>query len=134
MWMQVNQEATAVIAADPDFGLEAFRVFTLLCARLDFENWIRVPQTELAEALGMKRPNVSRAVKLLERKGIILPGPKVDRSSVWRLNPHYGWKGKVVNFQQAQRERHLQLVKSATEGSREAQQQPSADDRQLPLF
>jgi hypothetical protein len=125
-WMQLNQNALAEIAADRDMGAEAFRVFLYLNSRLDFENLILVPQTEIAEALGMKRPSVSRAIKLLVTKEIIIRAPEVryvGRLSAYRLNPHYGWKGKVKNFPKA-RTSHLQAVKSSEES---ADTNPSAD-------
>jgi DNA-binding IclR family transcriptional regulator len=92
-------------------GAEVLRVFLYLNARLDFENIIQVPQLEIAEKLGIKRQNVYRATRQLEDLGIILRGPKVGRSSSWRLNPNAGWKGKVTHLRQAQRH-HLELVKS----------------------
>jgi hypothetical protein len=104
-WMQVNQDALAEIAADPDMGTEAFRVFLYLNARLDFENLIQVPQKEMSEALRMKQPAISRAIRLLTSKQILLKGPKVGGSGTYRLNPHYGWKGKVQNLQKARQNR-----------------------------
>jgi hypothetical protein len=104
-WMQVNQDALAEIAADRDLGLEAWRVFAYLNARLDFENLIVVKQSEIVAALGMKRQAVGRAVKLLTSKQIILRGPKLGGVSSYRLNPHYGWKGKVQNLAKARQER-----------------------------
>jgi hypothetical protein len=104
-WMQVNQEALAEIAADKDLGAEAWRVFAYLNSRLDFENLIVVQQTEIAAALTMKRPSVNRAVKLLADKQIILRGPKIGNVGSFRLNPHYGWKGKVQNLTKARQER-----------------------------
>jgi hypothetical protein len=59
----------------------------------------------------MQKQNVNRAIKKLEALGIILRGPKVGRSSSWRLNPNAGWKGKVTHLRQAQRH-HLELVKA----------------------
>jgi hypothetical protein len=108
-WMQVNQDALAEIAADRDIGLEAWRVFAYLNARLDFENLIVVPQGEIVAALSMKRSSISRAVKLLTDKQIILRGPKIGSVSSYRLNPHYGWKGKVQNLTKA-RQKRLQVV------------------------
>ena len=122
-WMQVNQDAMEVLAADEDMDSLSLRVFVYLNSRLDFENYIRVPQTEMVEFFKKPKQNINRAVKKLERKGILLPGPKVDRSSVWRLNPNYGWKGKVVNLQKAQAERNLQLVRNGSEESRRHQQE-----------
>jgi hypothetical protein len=108
-WMQLNQEALAEIAADRDMGTEAFRVFLYLNSRLDFENLILVPQTDMAAALGMKRQAIGRAVKLLADKQIILRGPKIGSMSSYRLNERYGWKGKVKNFPKEQKP-HLQVV------------------------
>jgi hypothetical protein len=108
-WMQVNQDALAEIAADKDLGLEAWRVFAYLNARLDFENLIVVQQTEIAAALGMARQSVYRAMKLLAGKQIILRGPKIGNVSSYRLNPYYGWKGKVQNLTKARQER-LRIV------------------------
>lgn len=120
-WMQVNQDALAEIAADRDMGTEAFRVFLYLNARLDFENLIVVPQTEMAAALAMKQPAISRAVKLLTDKEIILRGPKIGVVSSYRLNPHYGWKGKVQNLTKA-RQKRLQVV--AAEAGPDALDEP----------
>lgn len=109
-WMQINQEFLEEFSARQDVGAEALRVFLYLNCRLDFENIIQVQQTEIAERLKLKPPSVHRAIKKLESLGVILRGPKVGRSSSWRLNPHAGWKGKITNLREAQRE-HLTVIK-----------------------
>ena len=81
------------IAADKEMTTEPYRVLLYLMSRLDFDNFIYVAQTEIADYLGMKKPHVSRTMKLLERKGLILRGPKLGHSHAWRLNPDYGYKG-----------------------------------------
>jgi hypothetical protein len=97
-WMQMNQDALAEIAADPDLGLQAWKVFAYLNSRLDFDNLIQVPQIEIAQALRMKPAAVSRAIRLLSDKKIIIRGPKVGRSSSFQLNAYYGFKGKIKNI------------------------------------
>lgn len=92
-WFVVSQEPMAMLAADKDMTLEPHRVLLYLMSRLDFDNFIYVTQAEIADYLGIKKPNVSRAMKLLERKGLILRGPKLGHSHAWRLNPDYGYKG-----------------------------------------
>lgn len=87
------QDAMTMIASDPDITGETLRVFIYMAGRLDFENYIRIQQIEIAEALRMQKPNVSRAVKMLERKNILLRGPKVGQSYSWRMNPNFGYKG-----------------------------------------
>ena len=109
-WMQVNQQFLEEFASRKDVTGEVLRVFLYLNARLDFENIIQVPQTEIAERLGLQPQNVHRAIKQLEALGVIIRGPKVGRSSSWRLNPQAGWKGKVVHLREAQRQQ-LEIVK-----------------------
>lgn len=92
-WMVVAQNAFALMAIDPDLTLEPKNILMYLFSRLDFENYIQVPQVEISEALNLRKQNVNRSIKLLETKGILIRGPKVGRSSSWRLNPNYGFKG-----------------------------------------
>ena len=104
-WFMAFQDAFIKLAQDKDLTGETSRVLHYLMGRLDFENFIQVPQMEIAEQLEMQKQNVSRSVKLLIKKGILLRGPKIGRSSSFRLNPQYGWKGKVRNLDQAKRNR-----------------------------
>ena len=87
-----SQQALELLATDKDLTGENYRVLLLLLSRLDFENWIQVTQSEITEKLQMKKQNVSRAISLLEKKGIILRGAKIGRSYAFRLNPYFGWK------------------------------------------
>ena len=124
-WVMNSQEALELLATDKDLKGETYRVLLLLLSRLDFENWIQVTQTEISEKLEMKKPNVSKAISILEGKGIILRGPKIGRTYAFRLNPYYGWKGKVKNLNDYRREeedrerrefkkRHLRTVEKTT--------------------
>ncbi len=97
-WLMNSQEALEILAKDKEITGETYRVLFLVCARLDFDNWVQIPITEIANELELKQPNVSRAVKVLEQKEIILRGPKVGRSYAFMLNPDFGWKGKVKNL------------------------------------
>ena len=103
-WFMAFQDAFEEIAKDPELTLEPKNVLFYLYSKLDFENFIQQTQKEIAEALGMKKENVSRAMKLLTSKQIVLEGPKVGKSKCYRLNPNYGWKGKVKTLQEARRE------------------------------
>jgi DNA-binding MarR family transcriptional regulator len=89
------------MAQDREITGEVGRVLYYCFSKLDFENYIHVAQTEIAEALGLQKANVSRAVRVLCDKQIILKGPKTGRTITYRLNPEYGWKGKVKNLNAA---------------------------------
>jgi hypothetical protein len=99
------QEAFLEMAKDREMTGEVVRVLHYFFGKLDFENYIHLAQSDIAAALGLQKTHVSRAVKLLCDKGIILKGPKVGRSATYRLNSHYGWKGKVKNFESERRQR-----------------------------
>jgi DNA-binding transcriptional regulator GbsR (MarR family) len=103
-WVMNSQEALEIVAKDKDIKGETYRVLFFICARLDFENWVQISVTEIAQELDLKQPHVSRAMKVLEDKQIILRGPKVGRSYAFMLNPDFGWKGKVTNLEDYRRQ------------------------------
>ena len=104
-WVMNSQEALEIVAKDKDIKGETYRVLFFICARLDFENWVQISVTEIANELDLKQPSVSRAMKVLETKEIILRGPKVGRSYAFMLNPEFGWKGQVKNLDEYRKER-----------------------------
>lgn len=97
-WVMNSQEAMVILAKDKDIKGETHRVLWFIGGILDFENWVQISITEIANELDLKQPSVSRAMKVLETKEIILRGPKVGRSYAFMLNPEFGWKGKVKNL------------------------------------
>ena len=117
-WVMNSQEALEIVAKDRDIKGETYRVLFFICARLDFENWVQISVTEIANELGMHQPDVSKAMKVLENKQIILRGPKVGRSYAFMLNPEFGWKGKVTNLEDYRRQewdketKHLKALAS----------------------
>lgn len=104
-WFMAFQDPLESIVTDSEITYEPMRVFMYLCSKIDYENYIRLSQKDVAEALNMQKQNVSRAMKLLVTKGILLEGPKIGQNKTYRLNEHYGWKGKVKNLQKARDER-----------------------------
>ncbi len=110
-WIMNSQEALELLATDKDLKGETYRVLLLLLSRLDFENWIQITQKEISEKLEIRKPHISRAISLLEEKEIILRGPKVGRSYAFRLNPYFGWKGKLKNLDQYRKEKDEQETK-----------------------
>jgi predicted transcriptional regulator len=110
-WIMNSQEALKLLATDRDLKGETLRVLLLLLSQLDFENWIQITQKEIADTLEIKKQNVSKAVLLLEEKGIILRGPKIGRAYAFRLNPYFGWKGKVKNLNDYRNIEHTQRTK-----------------------
>jgi len=100
-WFMAFQDAFIEIAKDREITGEVRRVLDYFFGKLDFENYIHLAQTEIATVLGLQKSHVSRAVKVLCDKKIILKGPKTGRIITYRLNADYGWKGKVRNLNSA---------------------------------
>jgi hypothetical protein len=87
--------------ANSDLGLIDFRVLMKLIAILDMDNLIAINQTELANEMGLKRPNFSRSIKKLLSEEIIIEGAKLGQHKSYRLNAYYGWKGSTENHANA---------------------------------
>lgn len=97
-WFMTWEAGMERLASDPDMTGEAFRVFFKMVANLDYENYIKITQKEISESLGIRKQHVSRAVKILVDKGILIKGPKSGLSNTYRLNEFYGWKGQMRNM------------------------------------
>ena len=107
-WVAMAQSPMLELAK-ADLGDAARRVLFAVLGRLDFENWIVVPQAELARLIGMKPSNFSRALKRLLDEKVLLAGPRTGRNATYRLNPAYGWKGSAKAHRQAVRD-HLRVI------------------------
>ncbi|MCY0900493.1 MAG: hypothetical protein OWU33_16505 [Firmicutes bacterium] len=103
-WFMGFQDAFVVLAKDREITMESRRVLDYLMGNLGFENYIALPQRQIAEDLSMQKSHVSEAIKLLLTKGIIIEGPKLGRTHTYRLSSTFGWKGSVKNLTKTQGE------------------------------
>ena len=71
-WFMAFQDSFEEIAKDGDMTGETYKVLFYLYSKLDFENFIQQTQIEIAESLGMQKQRVSRAMKVLTSKQIVL--------------------------------------------------------------
>ncbi|MEI4624108.1 helix-turn-helix domain-containing protein (plasmid) [Bacillus pfraonensis] len=110
-WVMVFQEGLTYVAKLNLKG-ETLRVYMILLSKLDYENWLRIRQKDIAEELGMKPPHVSRAIKELSNHGILVKGPKVGASNTYRLDPSFAFRGRDKNLEQVRKEvKHLKVIK-----------------------
>ncbi len=94
-WFMAFQDMFERIAKDPDMTGESFRVLTYPHSKLDFENYIYQCQADIAAGLNMRSANVSRAMKMLTTKEIVLKGPHIKRLTHHQPNPNYTQKNKT---------------------------------------
>ncbi|MGC8731761.1 MAG: replication/maintenance protein RepL [Halothiobacillaceae bacterium] len=112
-WMAMAQDALMTLATADLGGERVYRVLFSVLARVDFENYILLNQSEIAHELRLDKADVSRSVKKLEALGVLLKGPKAGRSTTYRLNPNFGWKGKAQNHRKALDEAMRERMKAA---------------------
>ena len=91
-WVATFQEGLAWMAKQELTG-EQWRVFAYLVSRLDFDNFLKVPQKDIANELKMNVKAVSRAMRGLRELDIITVGPMAGHSKTYRLNPRIAHKG-----------------------------------------
>lgn len=113
-WFMAFQEAFEALATDKDLNGQTMKVLMFLMSRLSFENYIGLEQKTIGEKLEMHKTDVSLAVKRLVEKGILEKGPKLGRSSTYKLNPYYGWKGRVKNLND-ERKKRLKVIKGCND-------------------
>ncbi len=128
-WLAMAQNPLMELAK-ADLGDEARRVLFALLAKLDFENFIALNQSELGRELGIKQSNVSRAVARLAREGVLLVGPRLQSKGTYTLNPAYGWKGSARGHQDALKARMKARGMSVVDGG----SSEPVDDRTGDLF
>jgi|SRR5699024_4898428 len=95
-WFAMYQEAMEYLAVS-NLKNEQYRVLMYLFSKLDFDNFINISQTEMAESLKMSRPSASRSMKALEELDILRKGPKIGNGNTYRLNPLFAHKGKSID-------------------------------------
>lgn len=92
------QDAFAELARKR-ISAEAKNVFLFILGKVDYDNRLTIPQSEIAKQLGMHRQNVSRAMSVLVKEEVLLvEEPAAGRARRFRLNDRYGWKGKLKNL------------------------------------
>ncbi|WP_420129948.1 helix-turn-helix transcriptional regulator [Longimicrobium sp.] len=91
-------QAAFVLLAQQKLTHDACRVLFYFLGRMEYENHVRISQSEVVAKLGMDKSRVSRAVKKLIEKKILAPSQeKMGRSVFYKVNSEYVWRGKVRN-------------------------------------
>lgn len=91
-WVAAFQDGFTWLAQQKMTG-EQSSVFLYLLGKLDFDNYLKVQQKDIAEALHMQKSHVSRAMKKLAELDVIVVGPMAGRSKTYRLNPRIAHRG-----------------------------------------
>jgi len=96
-WALVFMDMFETLARDKDLTLTDVRVLHGLLSHLDYGNTITVTQTQLANELEIKRPNITTSIKKLIEKQYIIILKQKGRQNIYCLNPHYGLRAKETD-------------------------------------
>lgn len=81
-----------------ELSADSWRILFFLLGRMEYENHLRVGQSEIVRELEMHKSSVSRALKQLADLGILVPtGQGAGRSSFYKLDSQLAWRGKARN-------------------------------------
>lgn len=94
-WLMFYQAGLALLAKDKEVRGAPRSVLDMMMSMMDFENFIGIDQSFIAKELNMEKASVSRAIKVLVDKKILIKGPKYARMNSYNLNPDYAWRGTV---------------------------------------
>jgi predicted transcriptional regulator len=99
-------------------------VLLYIVSKAQMKNWVQLQQQEIAEALGLKQPHVSRALKTLREKGLIEETTKLGKAKSYRISIEFGWRGAGKTYTQ---ERKLRMVKGIEEAAEHAAAKRKSD-------
>lgn len=102
-WYITWQEKTMELAQNKEMTLTDWRVLAVLQSTLDFDNWIRISQSEIGTKIDVAQPNVSKSMQRLVRLQVVLLGPSTRNVKTYRLNPTLAFKGLLRNAVKAKR-------------------------------
>lgn len=92
-WAAMSQEMLLKLAMNHDLKLMELRVLLYLIGTMGYQNKLDFKTVDVAEALGTRGTNVSRALTHLSKKNILIR-VVTGKSYSYSLNPNLGFKGK----------------------------------------
>ena len=96
-WFMGFQDFFAQIAMDSELNNTDRRVFDYLLSIMDFDNYVSIPQKEIAQRLKVSDRAVRKSLMKLRKKNILLV-KRIGRFNAYMLNPEAVWKGKVKDY------------------------------------
>ncbi len=97
-WFAMSMDAGKMLAGmRKELGSDGYAVLHYLTSVLDYENEVFISKTEIANDMGLLRPNLARAFKKLLNHKIIIEGRKVGNMRAYHLNPEIAWRGDGRN-------------------------------------
>lgn len=94
-WSVMSSAPYIALAKDKDLTLTSINILHYMLGTIGYGNIVTVTQKDIVEALGIAQGHVSKSIKLLVEKEILLKYKKVGNGWTYRLNPTYGYRGSA---------------------------------------
>jgi hypothetical protein len=113
-WFYVHQDVTTGVSLMEQAEFEKpltqteYRVRDMLLGSMGLGNWAIVNQSEIARRIRVQRADVSRAIKTLIERGIVIQGEKMGRNIQYMISPAFCFKGSMDEGQKLLRKSEKQ--------------------------
>ena len=97
-YVRAFQEGLLEIICDKDLTGDDIRVFLAIMSHMEFDNKFTMPLGHLAEAIGMKRPNVSKSVKKLLEKQYLNRDGNQGQVNHYMIDPRIIVRARNFNY------------------------------------
>jgi DNA-binding MarR family transcriptional regulator len=95
---RIFNEGMAQVISDPDLTGQDFKVLFHVLNNMEYENRFQQSQGAIAEALGIRQPDVSKAIKKLIKKDLIRVIGNIGRQNIYRVSPYLALKSRAKNL------------------------------------
>jgi len=75
---------------------EELRILFNLMSRLDYDNYVKITQTQIANDMKLHKSSISRAINHMVELKIMIPGTKEGVMNKYRLNPYMADENPAV--------------------------------------
>ena len=99
-----------------------WNILAKLFSKLDYDNYLKISQAEMAKEMGIDKADISRTLKKFCQLNILFVGPLAGHSKTYRLNPYLAHKGAkgyantIIDFTKAKEEREAKEQANTNNG------------------
>ncbi len=97
-YVRAFQEGLLEIICDKDLTGDDIRVFLGIISHVEYENKFTMPLGHLAEAIGIKRQNVSKSVKKLLEKRYLIKDGNQGQVNHYMVDPRIVLRSRNFNY------------------------------------
>ena len=91
------------LANDKTLDGQDLRIALAIISNLSYDNIFNLSHRELAEQVGIQRPNVTKTVNKLVKKGYLQIIGKQGQQNIYMFNPNIAFKSKAKNLKDLKR-------------------------------